>query len=146
MSLLNEILFSQSGELYSSLFEEGIITPSYSFGYSSADGFAFNCISGESDQPEAVLSRIRAYVARVCREGIDREVFERCRRALYSDEIRAYDSTEEIANRLLSFVFDGADMFSVPELLQSITCEELETLMRDFYGAERYAMSVIFGR
>lgn len=145
MSLLNEILFSQSGELYSSLFETGLITPSFSYGYSSADGFAFNCISGESDTPEAVLAQIREYVARVMREGIDDAVFERCRRALYSDEIRAYDSTEEIANRLLSFVFDGCEMFSVPELLLSITKEELEALMRELFGAERYAMSVILG-
>ena len=143
MSLLNEILFSQSGEFYSTLFEEGIITPSFSYGYSSAEGFAFNCISGESSTPEVVLERLKDYTARAMREGLSEEAFERCRRALYSDEIRAYDSTEEIANRLLSFVFDGSEMFSVPETLLSITREELETLMRAFYGKERYAMSVI---
>ena len=145
MALLNDILFSQSGELYSELFESGLITPSFSYGYSVADGFAFDCISGESDVPEVVFERIRAYVAQKMREGLDREEFERCRRALYSDEIRAYDSTEEIANRLLNFVFDGIDMFSVPDTLQTITCEELEALMHDIFGAERYAMSVITG-
>ena len=143
MSLLNEILFSQSGEFYSALFEEGLITPSFSYGYSSAEGFAFNCITGESDTPEEVFARLREYLARVCADGLSDEAFERCRRALYSDEIRAYDSTEEIANRLLSFIFDGSEMFSVPQILLSITREELEELMRAVYGTERYSMSVI---
>ena len=143
MSLLNEILFSQAGEFYSTLFEEGLITPSFSYGYSSAEGFAFNCITGESNMPDTVLERLRQYVTRMCREGLSDEAFERCRRALYSDEIRAYDSTEEIANRLLSFVFEGSEMFSVPHILLSISRAELEALMRSFFGAERYSMSVI---
>ena len=143
MSLLNEILFSQAGEFYSTLFEEGLITPSFSYGYSSAEGFAFNRITGESNMPDTVLERLRQYVTRMCREGLSDEAFERCRRALYSDEIRAYDSTEEIANRLLSFVFEGSEMFSVPHILLSISRAELEALMRSFFGAERYSMSVI---
>lgn len=145
MSLLNEILFSQSGDLYNTLFEEGLITPSFAYGYSSAEGFAFNCISGESDAPEVVFERIRAYVAQKMRVGLDDEEFERCRRAMYSDEIRAYDSTEEIANRLLSFIIDGADIFAVPTILRSITREELESLMKDAFDHDRYAMSVIKG-
>ena len=51
MTLLDEILFSRSGELYNALFEEGIITPSFFSGYSLADNFAYHCISGEADDP-----------------------------------------------------------------------------------------------
>ena len=144
MTLLDEILFSRSGELYSALFEEGIITPSFFGDYSCTDSFAYHCISGEADDPEAVLGRIKAYLAEVMERGIDREVFERCRRVLYSDELRAYDSTEEIANRLLSFVFDDAEMFSYPALLQSITAEELEELLRASFREEYFAISIVY--
>lgn len=144
MTLLDEILFSRSGELYNALFEEGIITPAFFGDYSSSDSFAYHCISGESDDPEAVLVRIKEYIAEVAKKGIDREVFERCRRVLYSDELRAYDSTEEIANRLLSFVFDDAEMFSYPALLQSITQEELEALLRDAFRDEYFAISIVY--
>ena len=57
-SLLEEILFSRSGRFYTDLFEEGLITPSYSYGYSSAEGFAFHAISGECDTPETVEEEI----------------------------------------------------------------------------------------
>ena len=144
MTLLDEILFSRSGELYSALFEEGMITPSFFSGYSCTDSFAYHCISGEADDPDEVLCRVKAYIAKVIEKGIDLEVFERCRRVLYSDELRAYDSTEEIANRLLSFVFDDAEMFSYPTLLQSITAEELENLLKDAFLEDYFALSIVY--
>jgi predicted Zn-dependent peptidase len=144
MTLLDEILFSRSGELYSALFEEGVITPSFFSGYSCTDSFAYHCISGEADDPEEVLCRVKDYLAQVIETGIDREVFERCRRVLYSDELRAYDSTEEIANRLLSFVFDDAEMFSYPALLQSVTVEELEELLKSSFREEYFAISIVY--
>ena len=126
------------------LFEEGIITPSFYSGYSCTDSFAYHCISGESDHPELVLERIQNYIAQIAREGIDQEVFERCRRVLYSDELRAYDSTEEIANRLLSFVFDDAEMISYPELLQNLTVKDLEPLLKEAFLEDYFAISTIY--
>ena len=126
LNLMDEIMFSKSGSFYNALFEENLVTQSFAAGYSAAEGFAFHCISGESDDPEAVLERLRTYVASVAENGISEEDFERCRRVMYADELRAYDSTEEIAGRLLSFVFDGIEMFSCPRVLQSMTKHEVE--------------------
>ena len=143
MALLNEILFSRSGEFYSALFEDGVITPSFSCGYSIAESFAFNCISGESDTPDVVVERVMETVEKIRREGISDEDLERCRRVLYADEVRAYDSTEEIANRLLSFVMDGADLFAYPELIEAITKEELMHLLCTLYQRKYLSVAVI---
>ena len=143
MTMLDEILFSRSGDFYNRLFEEGLITPSFDAGYSASDTFAFNGIFGESEDPEEVLSRLTEYLEEVRQKGIDRADLERCRNALYADEIRAYDSTDEIANRLLSFVFDDAEMFSYPTLLQEITVEELQELLCSVYREEYRTLSVI---
>ena len=143
ITLLNEILFSQAGPFYAELFEAGLISPSFSFGYSSTERFAFTCISGDSENPEAVYDRLVDYLEGVCKKGLSNEDFERCRRVMYSDEIRAYDSTDEIANRLLSFVFDGSELFDVPAILQSITKKELEELLHTLYQPQYFAMSVV---
>ena len=144
MALLNEILFSQAGTFYAELFEAGLVSPSFSFGYScDKSQFAFTCISGESTNPEAVYDSLMDYLEGVKKNGLSVEDFERCRRVMYADEIRAYDSTDEIANRLLSFVFDGSQIFDVPTVLQSITKEELEKLLHTLYQPEYFAMSVV---
>ena len=143
MSLLCDILFSRSGSFYNALFENQIISPAFSAGYSCTDSFAFTCLSGEADEPDLVFALFKEYVKKVRTEGISDEDFERCRRVQYADELRAYDSTEEIANRLLSFVLDGTEMFDCPAVLQSMTKAELETLLRENCREEYFALSVI---
>lgn len=143
MMLLNMVLFSPSSAFYNELFEEGLIMPSLNYGYSANESFAFNCITGESDVPREVLERFWDYIERVKREGLCDDDVERARRVMYADEIRTYDSTEEIANRLLSFVLDGTEMFDAPDAIRSLKREELEELLRTFYVRERCALSVI---
>lgn len=143
MTLLNEILFSRSGEFYNQLFEEGLLTPSFEVGYSITEDFAFNSLSGESDHPEEVMERLLAYLERIAEKGISEEEYQRCRRVLYADEVRAYDSTDEIANRLLAFVFEGAEMFSYPDILRDITREELEELLKTAFCRDLFAMAVM---
>lgn len=111
MNLLDEAVFSRAGELYSTLFEEGLLTTSYSYSYSNTDRCAFHTVSGETDDPDAVEARIAAYLERLTETGIAADEIERARRVLYADELQSYDSTEEIANELLSYLFDGADLF-----------------------------------
>ena len=143
MALLNEILFSRSGKFYNELFESGLINPSFSCGYSISESFAFNCISGESETPEVVFDKGWEAVERFQKEGISDEDLERCRRVLYADEVRAYDSTEEIANRLLAFAMDGAELFSYPTLIEQITKDELMELLCTLYQREYLSVSVI---
>ena len=143
MALLGEILFSRSGAFFNRLFEDGLISPSFGVDYSSNDRCAFHCFAGESDEPEQVLQALKEYLANVKREGLDEADFERCRRVMYADEIRAYDSTEEIATRMLSFVMEGYDIFHCPTLFQSITKAELEQLLRDSFCEDCFTLAVI---
>lgn len=143
LTLLDELLFSRAGEFYNSLFEKNLISASFSGGYSCEEGFGFHAISGESDDPELVFTLLQEYLDRVICEGIDREELERCRRVLYADELRSYDSTDEIANRLTAFVFEDVDLFSYLPILQSITKEEVESLLREVFRKEYFAMAVV---
>ena len=129
MQLLSELLFSRSGRFFSRVFEDGLLTAAYSYGYSVCDRFAFHTVSGESDRPGEVLRLLREHLEQARRRGIDRADFERCRRMLYADEIRAYDSAEEIAGTLLSFALDGTDPFDYPALLAGIRPQELSPLL-----------------
>ncbi len=143
MTLLGETLFSRAGAFYNRLFESELITPAFSFGYSSLEDVAFFELAGESDEPDRVVQALTEELERVRREGICPEELERCRRVLYADEIRAYDSTEEIANRLLNFVLDGGELFSYPQLLRDVTVEQARELLQTVFQKERMAVSVV---
>ena len=143
MTLLSEVLFSRSSPFFSRLFEEGLLTSSYSHGYSGAESFAFHSICGESDDPRAVRDRFLSYLDDVRRDGIPKDDFLRARRSLVADQIRAYDSTEEICSNLLAFAQEGLDLFSYPALLSSVTKEDCMRLLDEVFRPDRVCLSVV---
>jgi len=143
MAILCEMLFSESGELYNSLFDEGLISPELSSDYALTRDFAFVQLSGEASDPNLVLSRIKDYIEKVKKTGLSPEDFERARRIEYAEYIKSFDSTEEIAGTLLSFVFEGAELFSYPEVLSSIDLSFVEKLLFEVFDKTHYTLSVI---
>lgn len=144
MDLLDEVLFSRAGAFYSGLFEQGLITTSYSYSYSGTDRCAFHTVCGEGDDPRAIAERMYAYIEQVAETGVDADEFERRRRVLYADELQSYDSTEEIANNLLSYLFDGADLFGQPALLQDIKRDEVNALLPSLLRRECWCLSAVY--
>ena len=143
MSILNEMLFSRSGELFNSLFEDGKISPGFSYGYSMCDSFSFNSLAGEADDPETVLRAILDYIDEKKKNGLDAKNFARCKRVMCAEYIKDFDSTEEIANDLLGYVFDEGEMFTYGELLRQVTQEDTERLLHEVFDRERVCMAVV---
>lgn len=144
MAVLGEMLFSESGELYSALFNEGLISPGLSAEYALTRDFAFYQLAGEADEPDTVFKRVMDYLA-VCREkGLSREDFERARRVEYAEFIKSFDSTEEIANALLSFAVEGVDIFSYADVLQGLRFEDVERFLREVFDPSHVTLSVIY--
>lgn len=143
MDLLNEMLFSDTGELYNSLYDRNLISPVFGASYSRTRGFGHFHLSGEADDPELVFDEILRYLERVAREGLCREEFERARRILFADYIKAFDSTEEIAETLLSFAIEGADIFQYPEIVQGADFDMAQQIVRELFVKERIVLSVV---
>ncbi len=143
MAILNEMIFSGSMDLYASLIEKDMISPAFSYGYSIGDSFAYNSISGEADDPHAVMSEILDHIQKLLANGLDREDFMRSKRILYAEAVKSYDSTESIANNLFSFVTDGFELLSDTDIIDSISFEEICELFDSAFEKERITLSVV---
>ena len=55
-----------------------------------------------------------------------------------------FDSTEEIANNMIDYIFEGFDLFDYGRVLEEITAEEIKQLIKSEFNDEYYAMSVIY--
>ncbi len=144
MSILNEMLFSRAGELYSELFESGAVSPEMSYCYTINDSFAFNSIAGEADDPEYVLGRIRDYIKEKRKSGLKRADFERGKRVMYAEFVKEFDSTDAIANNLLSFAFEGTELLSYADIISEIRFEDTETLFKTAFDDELFTLSAIY--
>ncbi len=143
MTILNEMLFSRAGELYNSMYESGLISAEFSYGYSITKNFAFNSISGESAEPQKVMEIIKDHIKKKRREGLSKEDFLRNKRVVYAEFIKNFDSTDDIANMLLSFAFEDSEIFEYVDIIDSITFEDVEKLLEDNFNDEYYVLSVI---
>ena len=141
MALLCELVFSRSGDLYNELFESGKITADFDASYTSSKTFAYTLISGEADNPEDVLAYIKSYISDFV---FSDEALERCKRVLYAEFVMDFDSTEEIANNMIDYIFEGFDLFEYGRVIEDVTADEIQELIKTQFMDEYFAMSVIY--
>ena len=141
MAILNEMLFSRATDFYSSLYERALISsPSLSYGYTISQTFAYNFISGEAEDPRAVLDELCAYLNAAT---LSQEDFARGKRVMYAEFVKLFDSTESIANTLLSFAGDGAELFSYGDIIEQVSFEYVFELFEELKSMPRTLCSVI---
>ena len=144
LDILCEMLFNQSGELFNSLYREGLITGSLGFGYDEGRTYAFVGLSGESPDPDAVMERVKATVEDAKKNGLSRTDFTRCKRVMYAELVREFDSTTDIADLILDAVQSKIEPFDFVSILDSVTFEDVETVLHEVFRPEAYALSVIY--
>jgi len=142
-SILDEMIFSRAGELYTSLFERDIISPHLSYGYTMSPTCAYNSIAGEADYPKKVLKEILEYIDILKEKGLSHEDFIRGKRVMYSEFVKSFDSTDNIANNLMTMTFDGAELLSYADVIESITFNDVKTLFESAFDKEKITLSVV---
>ena len=143
MAILNEMIFSGSMDLYAKLIEKDLISPSFSYGYSIGDSFAYNSISGEADDPCTVLEEILSHIESLKVRGLDKNDFTRSKRIMYAEAVKSYDSVENIANNLFSFACDGFELLSDTDIIDSISFEEISELFNTVFNREFITLSTV---
>ena len=143
LSILSEMLFSESGELYSRLLDAGMISPDFSADYGLSKTFGFLQISGEASDPDAVLDAVMTYLDEVREKGLSKEDFERERRVELAEYIKSFDSTEEIATALLSCGIDGEELFDTPDVIGSLSFDEVTAALEEFFLPEHITISIV---
>ncbi len=143
ISVMTDILFGKSSEFYNKLYEDGLITGDLDIWDEHNRSYSFVCLSGESNDPEAVYKRFLDYTEEIKTKGLDEEEFIRCKRIMYSSFVRSFDSTDEIANNFLSYVFDGGDMLDYSDVVASLDIEYANELFRRIFKDGHYNLTTV---
>ena len=125
MNLLMEMIAGDASPLYKELIGEGLINDEFDSEYFTGHGYAAVIFEGESDDPERVCREIKAEIARIKNEGLDKELFEAVRRAMFGDAVRTLDSVEGIAMQEVAAAMSGHGVFDEIEFLQAVTVEDV---------------------
>ena len=152
VSVLCETLFSHAGDFYNTLFERGTVSPGTSYGFLVGNSprlpaslaYGYFDLSGECDDPDAVMDAFLSYVERIRREGLSREDFERAKRVIYADFVAGFDTTEDVASLLGSYTQDGLCAYDFFDALESITLLEAEALFDRVFRPEQYTLLAVY--
>lgn len=143
MEILLEILAGETSNLYSSLFEKGLINSTFSKEYFTGNGYEAVIFEGESTDAKAVAQAIKEEVARLRKEGISDQAFESARRSLYGREIMSYNVTDDVANAVIGCYFAGYSIFDPLEVYKNVKKEDVEKLLSEKLDEKYSAFSVV---
>lgn len=143
VSVISDMLFGKSSPFYNRMYDEGLISGSIDLWAEHNRSYSFISLSGEANDPEAFYDEFVKLVEKTKAEGLDKEDFERCKRVMYAGLVKSFDSTEEIANNFLGYVFDDGDILGFTDIMGNLDYEYTNSLFRSMFRDEYYTMTTV---
>ncbi len=143
LTILLDAMFGPSSPIYSELYEQGLITGTLSHEYEHTAAFSFAQISGQSAQAEQAIDKIMAYIDKTVQDGLDPELFERAKRVSCAQNIRSFDSTEEIVGLFTGAALEDIEPFRLVDAFSAVTKEECDALAAGLFAPGSRAISLV---
>lgn len=143
IKIILDMLAGRSSELYSRLYNEGVINSSFDIDYLGEENYSFSIFGGESSDPKKVRDSLVEEVEKVRQNGLDREVFERVKKSQHGKYVRQLNSIDVISHNFISAYFKNANMFDYLDVYDKIKLEDASEVFKKHFNVERLALSVI---
>jgi len=144
MAILCEALFSAGSELPTTLYEEGVTADLLSYYFDHNQSFSHILLFSESKTPTVVFDRFREYMKRVKEDGsLTEEVTNRCKKVVYASFLKTFNSTDNVCNDFLDFVFENQDILDYSDVIASVTHEDVINLINELFVESHYALSIV---
>ena len=62
---------------------------------------------------------------------------------MYAEFVKSFDSTDNVANNMLSFIFDGCELLSYADIIDSVTFDDVKAIFENAFDKEKITLSVI---
>lgn len=141
--ILLELMFGKSGENFMKMYESGIIDASFSYETELEEGYGFTSFSGETKDPENVYAKIKEYIEKAKADGFSPEDIIRIKKAILSDEIRMYNSVENIGNTYVKALMKGINPFDAAKAIDEIDNDYLMARLNEHFDTKNCVLSVV---
>lgn len=143
MNMIWRLIAARSSPIYEKLYNQGIVDDSFGASFQAAPQYAFSVIGGETDQPELLDQELRQIITKLQSSKIAADELERMKRRSLGNYLAAFNSLEYIANSFISHLFSGTSFVAIPEVLESITLDDLHRYLETGLNLKQAAVSLI---
>jgi len=102
VKLILEMIMGRSSSLYNELYNEGLINNTFDFDYTIEENYAYSAFGGESKDPLMVKERVVDEIRKIQANGLDKNSYERIKRAMKGRFIKQLNSVERISHMFIS--------------------------------------------
>ena len=141
--ILLSMLASPTAPLYRELMDNNLINSSFSYELFEGPGYCAVIFGGESRAPKQAAEMIKEYIEKVRKEGLDPEDFEIAKRSAYGDNVSSLNNVSSIANNIMSYHFNGNELFSYLDAIGSVTLEDVSRRLGEILNVENCTLSVV---
>lgn len=141
--IILESIFGKSGDLYLELYEEGLIDSSFGTEADIEREYGFTLIGGESAQPEKVYDIIKSKIDGFRQSGINSELIQRSKKVLISQNIKLFNSVENMGNAFIRQLLNGQNPLEYRAAVESVTNEDIQNRLIEHFDTSNCVLSVV---
>lgn len=142
-NMLLDIIFGDTSEFYTRMRDDGLLNDAYRVSVFMGRGYVLPIATGESDDPDAVLSEMKKELIRFKAQPPDREIFSRIKKQTYGSVVRGYNNTETVAQYMTDAALAGLSPYSLVESAAEASYEEMCRRLQ-LLDEENCCLSVIY--
>ncbi|MGE5329198.1 MAG: EF-P 5-aminopentanol modification-associated protein YfmH [Deltaproteobacteria bacterium] len=143
MNILMEMLLGKGSDLYTFLYEKGLITSNFDADYTFESNYSYSTIGGESKNPEEVREIIIKELNKIHSNGLDKESFERVKRMKIGSILKALNSVDKIGHQFVASYMKGIEFFKMSDAYRNIKFDNVENIFKKHFVMDNIAMSVV---
>lgn len=141
--ILLSMLASNTSTLYRCLMDANLINSSFSYELFEGPGYCSVIFGGESRAPKQAAEMIKQYITKVKKEGLDKNVFEIARRAVYGDAVSSLNSVSSISNAIADYHFNGNELFAYIDAVAKADFDDVSKRLSEMLDVCNCTLSVV---
>lgn len=142
-SIILELAFGKTSDIYNRLVEEGLIMGFLDFDAECEKSYCHISVSGESKNPEKVREVIFDGIKKLKEKGLASSDIERLKKAYQGRFIRQFDNITSVAHSFLSNAFNNIGLFDYIEVISDVTADDVNRRLKESFDEELSVLSII---
>ncbi len=142
-NMLVDIIFGDTSEFYKRMRDIGVLNDAFRVSVFMGRGYVLPIATGESDDPDLVLSEMKKEIKRFKQTHPDKEIFSRIKKQTYGSVVRGYNNTETVAQYMTDAALAGLSPYSLVESAADASYEEMCRKLLDL-DEENSCVSIIY--
>ena len=135
--IIIDILTGSTSELFNKLYDSNVVNGTFEGEIFAGEDYYSSIISGESADPQLLVSEIWQAIDKIKENGITEEQFAISKNAMYGSMVVDFENVEEVATSLVNQYFKGNTAYNSLEIFKEITLEDVNVQLRTMFNMDK---------